>query len=103
MLKKKWNSIFMPNLACTITCKTISYSNMFLLNGVLFTATTNMLFVSCKRNVLFDIFNGMLIDDILHVVGLYRLHQILAHLRLNFRVDSYCNPSYSFYEEVYKV
>lgn len=62
MLKKKWNSIFMPNLACTISGECMSYSNMFLLNGVLFTATTNMLFVSCKRNVLFDIFNGMLID-----------------------------------------
>lgn len=52
----------MPNLACTISGECMSYSNMFLLNGVLFTATTNMLFVSCKRNVLFDIFNGMLID-----------------------------------------
>ena len=46
------------------------------------------------------------VDDsfsFIHSIGIYILHQMIAYLRTNFINDSYCNPPYSFYEEIYKV
>ena len=37
------------------------------------------------------------------IASYYILHQMIAYLRTNFINDSYCNPPFSFYEEVYKV
>lgn len=59
MEKKRWNSGFMQNLACRLFhSNSIISSNMFLLNGNLFTSMMTQMFISCKRNVLFDIFRS---------------------------------------------
>ena len=59
MEKKRWNSDFMQNLACRLFHSiSIISSNMFLLNGNLFTSMMTQMFISCKRNVLFDIFRS---------------------------------------------
>ena len=60
MEKKRWNLGFMLNHACRFfNSVSVISSNMFLLNGDLFSSMMTQMFISCKRNVLFDIFRSI--------------------------------------------